>query len=105
MKPNKPLCGSGSIAGSSSITGTSHLGNAGCYLASGKPAFVQHTGPSRFLPAAEGLFRFRSLDEAVQALAAAEADYERHCSKARALAEEHFDAKKVVGSVLERALP
>src|SRR5439155_553482 len=29
-----------------------------CYLASGKPAVVQHTGPSRLLPEAEGLFRF-----------------------------------------------
>jgi len=48
-----------------------------CYLASGKPAVVQHTGASRFLPDAEGLFRFRSMDEAVRALAAVEADYER----------------------------
>jgi hypothetical protein len=76
-----------------------------CYLASGKPAVVQHTGPSRFLPNDEGLLRFRTLDEAVRALAAAEAEYERHCAKARALAEQHFDARKVVGSVLERALP
>ena len=75
-----------------------------CYLASGKPAIVQHTGPSRILPDAEGLFRFRSLDEAARALAAAEADYERHCRLARALAEEHFDARRVVGRVLERAL-
>src|SRR5206468_1401948 len=29
-----------------------------CYLASGKPAVVQHTGPSAFLPSGEGLFRF-----------------------------------------------
>ena len=36
-----------------------------CYLASGKPAVVQHTGESRFLPDAAGLFRFRDLDEAV----------------------------------------
>jgi hypothetical protein len=75
-----------------------------CYLASGKPAVVQHTGPSRFLPEDEGLLRFRTLDEAVRALASVEADYERHSTRARALAEEHFDAKKVVGSVLERAL-
>ena len=75
-----------------------------CYLASGRPAVVQHTGPSRILPDAEGLFRFRSLDEAARALAAAEADYELHCRRARALAEEHFDARRVVARVLERAL-
>jgi len=74
-----------------------------CYLASGKPAVVQHTGPSR-LPDAAGLFRFRSMDEAVRALAAIEADYEHHCRLARQLAEEHFDGCRVVTRVLERAL-
>jgi hypothetical protein len=75
-----------------------------CYLASGKPVVVQHTGPSRLLPDAEGFFRFRTPEEAAHALAAAEADYDRHCRLARALAEEHFDARKVVRAVLERAL-
>ena len=75
-----------------------------CYLASAKPAVVQHTGPSRFLPDSEGLLRFRTLEEAALALSAVEADYEEHCRLARELAEEHFDAQKVVGRVLERAL-
>ena len=75
-----------------------------CYLASGKPAVVQHTGPSRFLPDAAGLCRFRTLEEAVHCLETVAADYERHCRLARALAEELFDARKVVARVLERAL-
>jgi hypothetical protein len=75
-----------------------------CYLASGKPAIVQWTGPSRFLPEAAGLFRVRDVDEAVQALWMAESDYDGHCRLARALAEEHFDARRVVGRVLARAL-
>jgi hypothetical protein len=75
-----------------------------CYLASGKPVVIQHTGPSRFLPDAEGLFRFRNLEEAIRALAAVEAGYERHCRLARALAEEYFDATKVARRVLEVAL-
>ena len=54
-----------------------------CYLASGKPAVVQHTGASRFLPDAEGLFRFRTLEEAAHALSAAQSDYERHGRLAR----------------------
>ncbi len=74
-----------------------------CYLASGKPAVVQHTGKSRFLPDAEGLFRFRNLDEAAWALSAVESDYERHSRLARELAEE-FDARHIVARVLERAL-
>ncbi|HKB42251.1 MAG TPA: hypothetical protein VKD72_37840 [Gemmataceae bacterium] len=75
-----------------------------CYLASGKPAVVQHTGPSRFLPDAEGLFRFRDVEEAARCLEAAAADYERQSRQARALAEEFFDAPKVAKRVLERAL-
>jgi hypothetical protein len=75
-----------------------------CYMAMGKPAVVQYTGPSRFLPEAEGLLRFRSMAGAVQALAAAEADYEHHGRQARALVEEYFDATKVLQRVLERAL-
>lgn len=75
-----------------------------CYLASGKPALVQHTGPSRFLPDSAGLFRFRDVEEAACLLEKVAGDYERQCDLARALAEEYFDARKVVGSVLERAL-
>jgi hypothetical protein len=74
-----------------------------CFLASGKPVVVQHTGPSSFLPNSEGLFRFQNLDEAVQAFEAVNADYERQCKRARELAEEYFSAQKVVSSVLERA--
>jgi hypothetical protein len=75
-----------------------------CYLASGKPAVVQHTGSSQFLPDADGLFRFRDIGEAVRYLEIAAADYERHCQLARKLAEEYFDARLVVGRLLERAL-
>jgi hypothetical protein len=75
-----------------------------CYLASGKPAVVQHTGKSRFLPDAAGLFRFTDVDQAAQCLETAAADYERHSRLARALAEEYFDAQKVVRRILEKAL-
>jgi hypothetical protein len=75
-----------------------------CYLASGKPAVVQHTGPSQFLPDAAGLFRFRTIDEAVRSLEAVTSDYERQCNLARALAEEHFDARRGLKRVLETAL-
>ncbi|MSP66641.1 MAG: hypothetical protein EXQ96_00780 [Alphaproteobacteria bacterium] len=75
-----------------------------CYLASGKPAVVEHTGASRFLPEAEGLFRFTTPDEAARYLDVA-ADPERgHGAAARALAERHFDAATVTARVLERAL-
>jgi hypothetical protein len=75
-----------------------------CYLASGKPVVVQHTGPSRFLPDASGMLRFRTPEEAVRYLEQVEADYDRHCREARALAEEYFDAGKVAKRVLEQAI-
>ena len=75
-----------------------------CYLASGKPAVVQHTGTSRFLPDAAGLFRFRSLEEATRCVKQCVADYETHCKFGRSLAEEYFDATTVTGVLLEKAL-
>jgi hypothetical protein len=71
-----------------------------CYLASGKPAVVQDTGPSSFLPSGEGMFRFSTLEEAAEALATIDADYERHCRAARAIAETFFDARLVVSEIL-----
>src|SRR5262249_36966436 len=73
-----------------------------CYLASGKPAVVEHAGPSRFLPEAEGLLRFHSFDEAAGYLEAASEDYEFHSRSARRLAEEYFDARKVAANLLSR---
>lgn len=75
-----------------------------CYLASGKPVVVQHTGPSRFLPEDAGMHRFRDRSEAVLALDRVTADYARQCALARELAEEHFDARLVCGKLLERCL-
>ncbi|MGH2979827.1 MAG: glycosyltransferase [Solirubrobacterales bacterium] len=75
-----------------------------CYLASGKPVVVQHTGPSSCLPDGEGIFRFRTLADAAQAFDSINADYERQCRLARNLAEQHFDAEVVVSRLLERAL-
>jgi hypothetical protein len=75
-----------------------------CFLASAKPAIVQYTGPSRYLPDADGLLRFQTMDQAVRALARVETDYERHCRLARALAEEYFDGRRVARQVLDLAL-
>ncbi|MGH2986781.1 MAG: hypothetical protein ACRDLO_08860, partial [Solirubrobacterales bacterium] len=72
-----------------------------CYLASGKPAVVEHTGPSALLPDREGLFRVRDAAEAARALEAIATDYERQCRLARALVEERFDARGAAARVLE----
>jgi len=75
-----------------------------CYLASGKPVVVQDTGPSAYLPNGEGMFRFRSLQEAADALGTINSDYKRHCQAARQLAESYFDAREIVSTILDRAL-
>jgi hypothetical protein len=75
-----------------------------CYLASGKPVVVQHTGPSSFLPNGEGMFRFATMQEAVDALTTINRDYERHCRAARAIAQAYFDAKQVLRAILNVAL-
>src|SRR5438132_12803699 len=75
-----------------------------CYLASGKPVVVQHTGPSAYLPHGEGMFRFTSLDEATEGLEEVNANYERHCRAARNIAETHFDSTRILESVLNAAL-
>jgi hypothetical protein len=75
-----------------------------CYLASGKPAVVQHTGPSAFLPDGEGLFRFSTLEEAAQAFVSINAGYERQCRAAREIAETLFDGKQVVETILNHSL-
>jgi hypothetical protein len=74
-----------------------------CYLASGKPTVVQDTGPSSFLPSGEGMFRFSTVEEAAEALATIDADYERHCRAAREIAESLFDAETVLSEILNSA--
>jgi hypothetical protein len=70
---------------------------AATYLACGKPVVTQATGFENVLPTGEGLFAVSNAEEAAAAIEEINADYRRHCDAARALAEEHFEASKVVG--------
>jgi hypothetical protein len=71
-----------------------------CYLASGRPAVVQDTGWTDWLPHDAGLLAFRTPAEAVEALEQVTADHERHAAAARALVEEHFEAANVCRALL-----
>lgn len=73
-----------------------------CYLALGRPCVLQDTGWSRVYPTGNGLWSFRDMDEAVDGLAAVNADYAAQRTGARALAETMFDAGRVLGEMLER---
>jgi hypothetical protein len=74
------------------------------YLASGRPVVVQDTGPSAILPRNEGMFRFSTMEEAVEAFASIRAGYARQSRAARELAESYFDAKVGLQKVLNHAL-
>jgi hypothetical protein len=75
-----------------------------CYLAAGRPAVVEYTGPSRVLQSEGGVFRFKTIDEAARALEAVADDYDSHSRLARELAEERFDGVRVASDLLARAL-
>jgi hypothetical protein len=75
-----------------------------CYLASGRPVVVQDTGPSAILPNGLGMFRFSTIEEAVQALAAVNEDYPRQRRAARELAESYFDGRHILAGLLDEAL-
>jgi hypothetical protein len=74
------------------------------YLALGRPAIVQDTGFSEQLPCGKGLLPFRTPAEARAAIRELGDDYESHCRAARAVAEECFDAARILSDLLERAL-
>jgi hypothetical protein len=74
------------------------------FLACGRPVVTQETGFSKWLPTGGGLFAFSSAQEAVAAIEQVCADYESHCRAARELAAEYFDARRVLASLLDRAL-
>ena len=70
-----------------------------CYLATGRPAVVENTGPSRILPSGLGLFRFATIEEAAAALDEIASDYPTHSHAARQLAE-FFDARQVAEEIV-----
>jgi hypothetical protein len=62
---------------------------------------VQDTGFSDMIPTGEGLFAFVDTDGATSGITAVEGDYARHARAARRVAEEHFDARIVLRSMLQ----
>jgi hypothetical protein len=73
------------------------------YLASGRPVVIQDTGFSDWLETGAGIVAFNSSEEAVHGLMEINARYDFHCRAARAMAEEYFDARKVLSDLIERA--
>jgi hypothetical protein len=75
-----------------------------CYLASGRPVVAQETGFSRWLKVEGGLVPFNSVEEAAAGVREIERRYSFHCRLARQIAEEYFDSRKVLVSLIDEAL-
>jgi hypothetical protein len=75
-----------------------------CYLASGRPVLSQDTGFSDWLETGLGIVAFDTLSAAIAGIEDINGRYELHCQAARALAAEHFDARKVLSHLIESAL-
>lgn len=74
------------------------------YLASGRPVVTQETGFSEWLPSGMGVLSFSTPQEALGAVEEVNRRYKFHCRAARAIAEEYFDARKVLTYLVERAM-
>jgi hypothetical protein len=73
-----------------------------CYLASGRPVLAQDTGLDGLVPSGEGLLTFSTLEEAAAGVDEIIRGYQRHSRTARAIAEEHFAAERVLPRLLEK---
>jgi hypothetical protein len=72
-----------------------------CYLAAGRPAVVQDTGWSRYVPSGRGVFAFSTMDEAVDALWQAHSNPSVHRLAAYEIAREYLAPDKVCTPLLE----
>ena len=72
-----------------------------CYLAAGRPAVVQDTAWTRYVPSGAGCIGFSTVDEAVAGLDAVAADPARHQAAAYDVAREYLAPDRVLPPMLE----
>lgn len=74
------------------------------YLASGRPVVTQDTGFSDRLPTGQGLLAFDTVEQAAEQLDRVARDWSAHSAAARRLAEQCFDAPRVLNRLLSQAI-
>jgi hypothetical protein len=74
-----------------------------CYLATGRPVIAQDTGFTDAIPAHSGMLAYATVDEAVDHVNRLEREYDHHAHAARRVAEDHLDARRVLGEVMRWA--
>lgn len=72
------------------------------YLATGRPVVMEDTGVGDHLPTGDGLVLFRDFPEAVDAFGCLDAEWDRHATAARELAERYFNARTVLSGMVDR---
>jgi hypothetical protein len=73
-----------------------------CYLAAARPAVVQETGWSRFIPPGDGLIAFETMEQAVDGIKRILAEPEKHGRAAYEIAREYLTPQKVLTPMLEQ---
>jgi len=71
-----------------------------CYLAAGRPVVTQDTAFGDVLPTGEGLFAYRTREDAIRAVGEIACDPARHGAAARRIAREYLDASVVLPALL-----
>jgi hypothetical protein len=71
-----------------------------CYLAAGRPAVVQDTMWSRYVPSGAGVFAFRTMDEAIAGLEQVASDPARQQRAAYDVAREYLAPDRVITKML-----
>lgn len=72
-----------------------------CYLAAGRPAVVQDTTWSRYVPSGAGLFAFETMEECVDAIAKLANDPKKHQAAAYDVAREYLAPDRVLTPMIE----
>jgi hypothetical protein len=72
-----------------------------CYLAAGRPAVVQDTAWSKYIPSGRGVIAFSTLKEAVQGLAEVSSHPEKHREAAYEIAREYLAPDRVLTKMIE----
>jgi hypothetical protein len=72
-----------------------------CYLAAGRPAVVQDTAWSRFVPSGEGVVAFSTMDEAIDGLKRVTSQPQRHREAAYEIARQYLAPDRVLPPMIE----
>ncbi|MGH7213889.1 MAG: glycosyltransferase family 1 protein [Tepidisphaeraceae bacterium] len=72
-----------------------------CYLAAGRPAVVQDTAWSRYVPSGNGIIAFNTMDQAVAGVKEVSENWPRHRAAAYDVAREYLAPDKVLPPMIE----